>query len=201
MTRDELEFQISQYLDGTLAGDDQSALEARLADDADARALLDEYRRLDVVLKAAPVPAVDWDALSTQICGAVAEQADEPAQSYRIGVFRTMAGLALAACLLIGLGFGIRLMQPPRTNQTGGGGGVAVNPSKAPVEIVVVDATPASTAPAASAEPIVGIAVGPATSLQDRPGFAGFHDELISRPSQVFIARGGEPVHDATFLP
>jgi anti-sigma factor RsiW len=200
MTRDELEFQISQYLDGTLVEDDQSALEARLADDADARALLDEYRRLDLVLKAAPVPAVDWDALSTQICGAVAEQAEEPAQTYRIGAFRTMAGLALAACLLIGLGFGIRLMQPPRTNQTGGGG-VALNPAKPPVEIVVVDASPAQAAPAASAEPIVGIAVGPATSLQDRPGFAGFHDELISRPSQVFIARGGEPVHDATFLP
>jgi anti-sigma factor RsiW len=199
MTRDELEFQISQYLDGTLGGAEESALEARLAADADARALLDEYRRLDVVLKAAPVPAVDWDALSGQICGAVAEQEQEPAQTYRIGAYRTMTGLALAACLLIGLGFGIRLLQRSPMNQTGGV--AAVKPSKAPVEIVVVDATPAPAAPAASAEPIVGIAVGPSTSLQDRPGFAGFHDDIISRPSQVFIARGGEPVHDATFLP
>ena len=201
MTRDELEFQISQYLDGTLGEADGSALEARLAADADARALLDEYRRLDVVLKAAPLPAVDWDALSAQICGAVAEQEPQPARSYRIGTFRTVAGLAMAACVLIGLGLGIRLLQRPYTGPTSGAGTIAVAPSNAPVEIVVVDATPTSAAPAASAEPLAGLAVGPATSLQDRPGFAGFHDEIISRPSQVFIARGGEPVHDATFLP
>jgi anti-sigma factor RsiW len=196
MTRDELEFQISQYLDGTLAEADQSALEARLAEDAQARALLDEYRRLDVVLKSAPAPAVDWDALSTQICDAVAQQEEEPGRSYRIGTFRTFAGLAVAASVLIGLGLVIPLLQQ-QTNPVRGG--VAVKPSKAPVEIIVVDAGPA--APAASAEPLVGIAVGPSTSLQDRPGFAGFHDELISRPSQVFIARGGEPAHDGTFLP
>jgi hypothetical protein len=199
MTRDELEFQISQYLDGTLAGDDQSALEARLAEDADARAMLDEYRRLDVVLKAAPVPAVDWDALSAQIRDAVAEQELEPARSYRIGAFRTLAGLALAASVLIGIGFGIRLLQPVGTNKIGGS--VALNPAKTPVEIVVVDATPSPATSVASTQPIVGIAIGPATSLQDRPGFAGFHDELISRPSQVFIARGGDPVHDGSFLP
>ena len=199
MTRDELEFQISQYLDGTLAGADQSALEARLADDADARALFDEYRRLDVVLKAAPVPAVDWDALSTQISEAVSAQELVPARSYRIGSFRTIAGLALAASVLIGIGFGIRLLQPVGTNQPGGS--MALNPAKAPVEIVVVDATPLSATSIASTQPIVGIAIGPATSLQDRPGYAGFHDELISRPSQVFIARSGDPVHDGSFLP
>ena len=199
MTRDELEFQISQYLDGTLGEAGRSALDAQLAADEGARALLDEYRRLDVVLKAAPLPAVDWDALSTQICATVADQDQVPARSYRIGTFRTVAGLAMAACVLIGLGLGIRLLQQSPTNPTGGD--VAVTPSKAPVEIVVVDATPASAAPVVSAEPLTGLAVGPATSLQDRPGFAGYHDEIISRPSQVFIARGGEPVHDATFLP
>jgi anti-sigma factor RsiW len=197
MTRDELEFQISQYLDGTLGEADRSALEARLAVDADARALLDEYRRLDVVLKAAPVPAVNWDGLSAQISRAVADQEEEPARTYRIGAFRTFAGLALAACVLIGLGFGIRLLQQPPSNP--GDNGMAINPARRALEIVVVDATPA--APAASSEPLTGIAIGPSNSLQDRPGFAGYHDELISRPSQVFIARAGEPVHDGTFLP
>ena len=42
MTRDELEFRISQYLDGALAAGEQAALEARFATDADARAMLDE---------------------------------------------------------------------------------------------------------------------------------------------------------------
>ena len=40
MTRDELEFSISQYLDGTLGARERDALDERLATDAEARALL-----------------------------------------------------------------------------------------------------------------------------------------------------------------
>jgi anti-sigma factor RsiW len=193
MTRDELEFSISQYLDGTLAGDEEAALEARLAVDADARALLAEYRTLDAALKAAPLPAVDWDKLAAHVCGAVARE-EEPATSYRIGFVRTMTRLALAACVLVGLGFGIRMLQRAQTNPTGGA--VAQKPTKPPVEIVVVDASPA--APAASTEPVGAIVVGPST---ERPSFASYHDDVISRPSEVLVARGGETVHDASFLP
>ena len=196
MTRDELEFQISQYLDGTLAEAERSALDARLAVDADARALLDQYHRLDFVLKAAPVPSVNWEALSAQISGAVAEQEDIPAKTYRIGFARTLAGLAVAASVLIGLGFGIRLLQPSRSDR-------ANNPviAKSPTEIVVVDAVAAAPTPGASTQPPEAIAVGPSNTLEDRPGFAGFHDDVISRPSQVFIARSGQALHDGAFLP
>jgi anti-sigma factor RsiW len=39
MSTDQLEFSISQYLDGTLPADEQAALEERLATDAQAREL------------------------------------------------------------------------------------------------------------------------------------------------------------------
>jgi anti-sigma factor RsiW len=193
MTRDELEFAISQYLDGTLAEAEQAALEARLAEDGDARALLAEYQRVNALLKAAPLPAVNYDALADHICSTVSRQA-EPAQTYRIGFVRTVASFALAASVLIGIGFGIRLLQQNPANPSGGT--IAGNPPK---EIIVVDARP--VAPAASVQPIEVIAVGPSQQFQDRPGFAGYYDDIISRPSEVLIARSGEPVHDGTFLP
>jgi anti-sigma factor RsiW len=197
MTRDELEFSISQYLDGGLAEEDQAALEALLATDAEARALLADYRRVDLALKSRPLPAVDWDALAGHICAAVADRAEEPAVSYRIGGFRTMAALALAACVVVGIGLGIRLLQPSQSNPTGGA--LALKPAKPPVEIVVVDSRPA--APAPSTAPVAAIAVGPSSQLQDRPGFAGYHDDVISRSAEVLVARGGGAGHDVSFLP
>lgn len=68
MTREQLEFAISQYLDGTLPADERAALERRLADDPAARELLEEYRHLDSVLKtSAPLPNLDWNTLAAKI--------------------------------------------------------------------------------------------------------------------------------------
>jgi len=74
MTRDELEFSISQYLDGTLAAGEAEALEEVLARDAGARAMLAEERQLTALLRAAsgPLPPVRWDALASRIGQAVA---------------------------------------------------------------------------------------------------------------------------------
>lgn len=78
MTRDELEFAISQYLDGTLPAGDVRALEARLASDDEAKSILDEMRSLDGMLKASPaMPSIDWAKLATTISAAVHEQQEE----------------------------------------------------------------------------------------------------------------------------
>src|SRR5688572_16845943 len=107
MTRDELEFSISQYFDGDLAEAEAAALEARLASDVDARALLSEYRSLDRVLRAAPRPSVDFEALAGRIGEAIARE-EEPAQSYRLHWVRNVSRMALAACIVIAAGVGIR---------------------------------------------------------------------------------------------
>src|SRR5687768_923655 len=96
MTRDELEFSISQYLDGTLPAAERDALETRLGSDAEARALYAEYESLQGVFKAAPLPAVRWDAFAQQISAAVARE-EMPAQSYKLTSWFRPARLAIAA--------------------------------------------------------------------------------------------------------
>jgi anti-sigma factor RsiW len=81
MTKDQLEFAISQHLDGTLPPEERAALERLLATDADAQRLLEEYRSLDLVAKGAlPLPNVNWNKLSASISDAVATTADSSSQ-------------------------------------------------------------------------------------------------------------------------
>src|SRR6266511_2754497 len=77
MTREQLEFLISQYLDGSLTADEVVALEQVLARDESARALLEEHRKLDALLKAAKVatPLPGLEALRGNIVAALPESA------------------------------------------------------------------------------------------------------------------------------
>ena len=53
---------------------ERAALDERLANDAEARQILAEYRALDATLKSAmPIPDVGWDELTSQIRGALAD--------------------------------------------------------------------------------------------------------------------------------
>lgn len=192
MTRDELEFSISQYLDGTLVEAEENALEARLATDADARALLAEYRSLDRVLRASPLPAVDYAGLASRISEAVARE-EEPARSYKLHWVRTVSALALAACVVVAAGLGIRRLQvDPRPGDM-----IATVPERPQVEpkrIVVVDNIPR---PTPSTAPVAIVSVGPAPASPDRSTYARYAEDLLSRPSQVIIARSGYEAHDA----
>jgi hypothetical protein len=72
MTPDELEFNICQYLDGTLPDAQRIALEALLEQDAAARWLLDEHRKLDAAMKSVlPLPELPWDRLANHFANAV----------------------------------------------------------------------------------------------------------------------------------
>ena len=77
MTNEELEYSISQYLDGTLPAEEVGALEARLAADAAARGLLEEHRALTKFLRSEPGPDMDWAEvaadLSAVVTGTVSE--------------------------------------------------------------------------------------------------------------------------------
>ena len=77
MTRDELEFAIGQYLDGTLPAGQRASLEGQLASDAQAQAMLELERSLLAALRSSStMPAVQWDQLALQISQAVDEQAE-----------------------------------------------------------------------------------------------------------------------------
>src|SRR5687767_5064965 len=78
MTLEQLEFSITQYLDGTLPPEELGALEQRLATDPQARALLDEHKFLTALLRSEAVPEMDWADvardLSAVVTGTVGER-------------------------------------------------------------------------------------------------------------------------------
>ena len=106
MLESDLEFLISQYLDGTLPADEKGALLRRVETDADARKLLEEYQRLEDVLKAQPVPELPLQQLNARIAAAVSE---EPA-TYKMPWLRYGARIAIAACLVIASIVGVRVL-------------------------------------------------------------------------------------------
>ena len=72
MTPEELEFNICQYLDGTLPDAQRTVLEALLEHDAAARQLLAEHRKLDAAMKnVSPLPELQWDRLADHFVNAV----------------------------------------------------------------------------------------------------------------------------------
>src|SRR5262245_50288967 len=74
MNAEQLEFAISQYLDGTLSSREIAALEQLLAENAEARQLLEEHRRLqDFVRTALPLRQLKWDKLAGAISSAMAD--------------------------------------------------------------------------------------------------------------------------------
>jgi anti-sigma factor RsiW len=115
MIAEELEFQISQYADGTLSAADRPGVDAALAADPEARRTLAEYRRLDAHLtRHAPrlgsSPDLKWDRLADHLSRHIDRSAAQdslataPLIAGRIGMgFPTMRswGLRAAAAVLI----------------------------------------------------------------------------------------------------
>jgi anti-sigma factor RsiW len=105
MINEQLEFQISQYADGTLPAEDAAALEQVLAGDEQASALLDEYRSIAAALKPElALPALNWDRLAEHLSDQVA-RADEALAPAPIPLYaRLRPILSMAASLMIGFG-------------------------------------------------------------------------------------------------
>lgn len=194
MTRDELEFSISQYLDGTLAELERDALETRLGSDPEARALFASYESLQAVLATAPLPAVRWDRLAEQISAAIAREA-LPVQSYKIGSWLRPGRLAAVAASVIvaaGITFGIF-----RHDRSGGTRPIAVEPIW-----IVMKPSPAdaASAPAAlvSPEPI-RVAIGPPPAVDGETVMRVALDSVVERPSKAVIVSAA-PIGQDTHL-
>ena len=191
MTRDELEFSISQYLDGTLADAERDALEVRLAGDVEARALLAEYRAIDAGLKAMPLPAVNWDAFASHVSSAVTD-ADASAHTYRIGGgYRMTRWLAAAAAVVVAGGVALQMLKPVDRTQP-------VPPAAEAVVIRIVDepATADGAIAVADATPLT-VEIGPSDRLSKTPTLRRYAGDIVSRPSQVIIASSVRPAQDS----
>ncbi|WP_428940259.1 anti-sigma factor family protein [Fontivita pretiosa] len=173
MTREELEYSISQYLDGTLPPLQRDVLDERLASDAEARAILADYRRLDTLLKThlPGMPQLAWDRLADEISRAVAAE-EPPVRHFSIRAIGWTARLAIAAAVLMVLSLAIFFARGPR-HEAG----------PAPQGIAVVSGPQVEQ----SAGPVVSqISIGPSPTLanQWRGG-----EEIVSRPTVVLIDR------------
>jgi len=172
--REQLEFAISQYLDGTLSPVEHEALENKLREDREAAELLREYRELESALRApAKLPNFNWEAVAQQISAHV-DEVEAPAVVYKFPwskLSRTQtATLALAACLLLAFGVVTSIMLISQSNGTG--------TTQVIKRTMLVKGPSAEHSPATK---VVQIAIGPAPDAQmDSP--------IIQRTPIVSIA-------------
>jgi anti-sigma factor RsiW len=178
MLSTQLEFEITQLLDGDLPPQKEAILRRELAADPEAVRLMEEYARLEELLSGIdPPPEVDWDALHGRISRAVG---GAPAEANHTR--RPWGQVALAASVLIALGVGMLILQPRPAAQQG-------------VAIVQVSGI---EFPAANTQAIAQINIGPAPGTE---GVGSFYDnEEQSGPPRVVIATGRQPTQDSMLV-
>jgi anti-sigma factor RsiW len=204
METNDLEFSITQYLDGDLPQDQRASLEARFKEDPQAQAMFAEHQRLTAALKTMPMPSVRWDAFARSISSAVnAAHEEQSARSYRMPTWiRRAIPLALAASVLIVASVAIHyrsrsnarhsdelaFIQKPKVQQP-----TAIGVAESSSIIVIGPEAEKTTGPV-----VVQVSVGPSAAAKDEPAVVQYSDDVVSRPSSVTIASGVVPAHDDT---
>jgi anti-sigma factor RsiW len=195
MTNDQLEFSISQYLDGNLPADEEAALVERLATDPAARELFAEYEKLNTVVKTAmPLPAVDWHSFSQQVSSAV-EREDAPVRTLKLPFSWIGSTIAVAACAAIA--FGVFFMT--RTHEHGvGNTNIAVGP---PIQQPLGNITVTGPGIEQATQPAVAqiTITAPPSMAQGRDW--RYAEEIVTRPSRVIIASSAEAAQDSPSTP
>ena len=170
MLHEDLEFRISQYIDGTLDDAQRRALEIETARDPAAAELLAQYRQIDDALKTSlPLPNVDYDALAARISDAIDAQ-DRPHVLYSFKWVRHAVSVAVAACILLVGGLWLR------------SSGLFESADSNGVLVRVTGPQSEST----FAEPIQVIHIGPSPGIAGGPSPAT--EALVARPSTLVIA-------------
>jgi anti-sigma factor RsiW len=202
---EQFEFAISQHADGTLPADQAASVEARLHEDAAARELLGQHRKLNDLLKSpAALPAIRWEKLAEHLSHVVADAAEPP--SIKLFPNRWVRGatrLAIAACVLLASSVGIHSYLAHR-----GGTGVPVpivigpsqvDPTQVAMKPIVVQIGGAETqtlqGPAVAT---ITIGAGPGAGADDSPAFA---EGIITTSPRSLIASNAATAQDSTLMP
>ncbi len=191
MISEELEFRISQFADGTLPAEEVAALEATLAGDAEARAMLASYRKLDSAIRAEmTTPAMDWDRLSTQISRTIAahDEAMTTGVWGRIGVWGKMA---VAAMILLAIGGAALILLRPGVRTD-----LAIKPTAHRIELAEVTGPVAESASSVGVE---DVAIGPAPSASSASYAAA--EDIVYHAPLVVIASSQFQRQDSAALP
>jgi anti-sigma factor RsiW len=176
---EQLEFRITQYLDGTLPAEEAAALFDELARSPEAMATLDEYRKLDALMTAEPT-GIKWDALAEHISAHIDE---DQAGRMRIGFLAAPLRIAVAAAVLLAVGVGSWLaLRPDGLMDTG---------PERPIARVDI-AGPA--AEAADGNAVAQIEIGGPALADGEVG--NFYSDYATRPQRVIIASGVDDRQD-----
>lgn len=201
MLNEQLEFSISQYVDGNLSTEEQAALETALSSNGEARELLGQYRRLASMLRTTPVaiPNLDWNEVSDRISSAIEHDEREglylPAAQTSLRWRVRARVMAAAAAVVIVSGVAALLFQqkPHGTN-------TASTPvSNVPaVQVAVVSGPQPDKLPAART---IVSDIGPATSVDGTDARLA-DSSIVNRSSRVvWIASGDNTVQDREPMP
>ncbi len=185
MTREQFEFLISQYADGTLPAEDVAVLEERLERDEEARQMLAEHRSVSEMMRTQMpgVPEINWEGFAREISAAVAE-ADVPARAFRIGW--QVSAFAVAASVLIAVGIGI----------------FAFNHGSQPAAVkpVAIAQVEGPTAEAATQPAVAQISIGPANEIAQSE--YPLSESIVFGPSSVrLIASNQRNAQDTQVSP
>lgn len=169
MIDEQLEFRLTQYLDGTLPPEEAPALFDELACNREALAVLDEYRKLDVLMTARPA-GIKWEALAEHISAHI----DEDQRSrMRIG-FSAPLRAAMAAMVLLAVGVTSWLALRPADT----------DPGRPVAKVADIQGPAVELADGAA---VVEIEIGPPAVVLDEVDL-DWYAEL--RPQRVIIASG-----------
>lgn len=178
MPHEDLEFRISQYIDGTLDETQRRALEIEIEQNPAAAELMDEYRRIDQALKTSlPLPDINYDALADRIANAIDVQ-DQPHVVFSFKWVRHAVSVAAAACILLAGGLWIHNSGIFDTSESN--------------DVLVHVTGPQSES--AFADPVQVIHIGPSPTVMDGPSPAT--EALVARPSKLVIASASAAPHD-----
>ena len=81
MSPEQLEFILTQYLDGTLSAEQVQAIEQALESDPRAMALRDEHERLTALLRSQGLPEMNWEELARDLSAVVTGTVDEESKA------------------------------------------------------------------------------------------------------------------------
>lgn len=180
--QDMLEYSISQYLDGTLTEPDRRALEARLASDAEARLLANEYARLNQLLKTTSLtPSVDFESLASRISAQIEAESTPVFQPIRLfGSWARRLALAAGLAVLIGAGLYWTVLH------------TGLNPSSPSTGVLDVQVV---LVPEPQASSSMVIEIGPTDSLKEVGYTNGLVDLAVisSRPARIVISSANTP--------
>jgi len=200
MNADNLEYLVSQYADGSLSALEVADVEKALAAQPEARELLQQYRTLDGALRAMPLPAVRWEALTAHLSNAVAAHGEPEPQVatkvYAMPWVRSVARWSIAAAVLLATGVGIHAYRAQRLTVA------KLTPDRVHVEQFARIEGP--QAEASTGQAVADVEIGPPPALADggRREWQdwGSAEAVVTGAPRVIIASGPGTAQDKDSL-